>query len=538
MADLKEYFYNGITNLRCEKSEVEMTEEQLEIRKRIQTDIVFFAENFFYITDPNRGRVRIKLHQYQKEMLVMLMKNRRIVCNFSRQIGKTTIVTIFITWFILTHTDKNVGVASYAQNSSVDILDKIKSAYVDLPIWLQFSVLVWNTNHIRLVNNCRIYTAATNGNSFRGKTINVLYVDETAIIENDIWKKFEDSVLPAITADKLSQIIYTSTPLGYNHFYKIVQDAKFNLSDFVYMEVKWDQVPGRGPKWKQEQLDNMSDFNKEDIFKQNFECEFISEESTLIDSKILNKMQYQHPIEIVKGVKIYEKFKPDRKYVVGVDAASGRGKDLSAIIVLDITTFPFRQVAIYLNNSISIIEFSILVKWISLQYNAPTCIESNQVGQSVIEILMNEYQYSNIVYGDDGRPGFYTSIKSKRKMIETLKLLIENGRLLLVDMETIKQMGGFAQKSNGSYSAIRGFWDDAVMATAIACFYIHTPEYEGDSFTKLVLEDGGDKDYILMYIEGDTGVEEFSATKSKYNDDYNNNIISIGGGGYNDNIPW
>jgi hypothetical protein len=67
----------------------------------------------------------------------------------------------------------------------------------------------------------------------------LVFADETAIIPNQLWAEFEDSVLPTISSAKTSRVAYTSTPKGFNHFFQICEDARNRVSDFVYFEAKW-----------------------------------------------------------------------------------------------------------------------------------------------------------------------------------------------------------------------------------------------------------------------------------------------------------
>ncbi|MEI5604657.1 terminase large subunit domain-containing protein, partial [Streptomyces brasiliscabiei] len=66
--------------------------------------------------------------------------------------------------------------------------------------------------------------------SIRGKSIALLYVDETAFIANDV--EFFESTYPVISSGKNSRVILTSTPNGQKvYFYKkwVESTSKQNL---------------------------------------------------------------------------------------------------------------------------------------------------------------------------------------------------------------------------------------------------------------------------------------------------------------------
>ena len=55
---------------------------------KCKRNILYFAENFFYITNLDQGKIKIPLHNYQKRVLRGLRDNRFVVLLSSRQSGK------------------------------------------------------------------------------------------------------------------------------------------------------------------------------------------------------------------------------------------------------------------------------------------------------------------------------------------------------------------------------------------------------------------------------------------------------------------
>lgn len=85
---MEEQYYMNNPNLPKRGAKFEYTPEQIADLKKAGQDIIYFAENFFYIIEPGEGRRKIKLHDCQKKALKLFEAARfNIVCA-SRQVGK------------------------------------------------------------------------------------------------------------------------------------------------------------------------------------------------------------------------------------------------------------------------------------------------------------------------------------------------------------------------------------------------------------------------------------------------------------------
>lgn len=86
-------YYLGNENLPKPEAVFEWTPLMLRNMKKCEHNILFFAENFFFIVNPDRGKEKIKLHKYQKRILRALRDNRFTIVLSSRQSGKALDVT-------------------------------------------------------------------------------------------------------------------------------------------------------------------------------------------------------------------------------------------------------------------------------------------------------------------------------------------------------------------------------------------------------------------------------------------------------------
>lgn len=76
----------------------EWTEEELQEYQKCMEDPLYFIENYVTINNLDRGLIKFKLYDYQKELINKFHENRFNVCLSSRQSGKCqgkdTIITI------------------------------------------------------------------------------------------------------------------------------------------------------------------------------------------------------------------------------------------------------------------------------------------------------------------------------------------------------------------------------------------------------------------------------------------------------------
>lgn len=81
-------FYLGNPNLPTTSAQFEYKPENVSEGIKCAKDLIYFAENYFFIINGDTGRGLIKLHEYQRSALKMLQDNRFSLLLFSRQVGK------------------------------------------------------------------------------------------------------------------------------------------------------------------------------------------------------------------------------------------------------------------------------------------------------------------------------------------------------------------------------------------------------------------------------------------------------------------
>lgn len=470
--------YLGNSNLKGANVQINWTPEMIKEWTKCKQDPIYFAENYIKIVHVDRGLITIELYDYQKEIIEKFNNNRRNVVVTSRQAGKTTTATVVILHYILFNDYKRVALLANKGDAAREILERIKIAFEALPNWLQQGVVEWNKGSVELENGSKVIAAATSSSNIRGKSMNMLYIDETAFVEN--WDEFAASVLPTISSGNTTKVLYTSTPNGLNHFYKICHGAKENTNGFAYVEVPWWKVPGRDDKWKKEALDTLDgDMQK---FRQEYELAFLGSSGTLVDGSKLKQLVPKDPLIESNGLRMYAEYEKNHQYVCIVDTSRGKGLDYSAFSIIDVTKMPYYQVCTFKDNMVTPVEYVEIIYRTCKSYGeCAVLVEINDIGQQVSDSLYHDYEYDNVLSTESsGRNGKRISAGFKKnsdsgirttKTVKSigcnmLKLMIEQDQLIINDMDTINELSTFSRKRN-SYEAESGCNDDLVMTLVL-----------------------------------------------------------------------
>ena len=470
--------YLGNQRLKKVGVELSYTEEQVAEIIKCTEDPVHFIRNYVKIVNVDHGLVPFDMWPVQEEMVKTFHENRFCIAKMPRQVGKTTTTVGYMLWSVLFNPDYTVGILANKGSLAREILDRLTKAYEYLPLWLQQGVVVWNKGNIELENGSKIFAYATSADGVRGGSYNLIFLDEFAFVPHNMAQDFFQSTYPVISSGQTTKVIIVSTPNGLNQFYKMWTDSIEGRSTYKPLEVHWSQVPGRDGAWKEETIRNTS----EEQFRVEFETEFIGSSATLISGTKLRSLAFHNPLSSDEGLDIYEQPIPGRLYICTVDCAEGVEADYSTINVVDVTQTPYRQVAKYRNNKLPLLFFPTIIYSVAKKYNeAYALIETNNIGQQVVDILHYDLEYENIyklehhhIKGQSISGGFRRSTsfgikttKSVKKIgCANLKTLIENDKLIINDFDTIAEMNTFSRVRD-SYSAEEGNNDDLVMGLVL-----------------------------------------------------------------------
>ena len=523
--------FNGNRQIKPFHTKINLSDIHIQEIKRCSEDIDYFTNNYVQFRTKS-GIGFPDRREYQEKFIHSLNdENEQYLVVFPRQAGKSAKTAVWLTWLFLFKEQINMGICANRGSTATDFLANVKNIYTCLPIWLQQGIKVWNVKRIEGENGTRILTDATSGDSFRGSTMNVVVVDEAAYVAATKWESFVDSVLPSQSSLAWKKTIFISTPNGLNHFYSMVKDSKkrkvienvqeseieeikkketvldvvknkygtFDVqidkpsNDMELITVDWREVPRYDRKgnlidpetFKQQVIDRQG----LQYFLQAYACEFLGSSHTLISGDVLKEIESEKPKDrvFVQGteefVKIYEEPLENHKYILSVDPAKD-GRDYFALHMIDVTKFPFKQVASGRLQIDYLLMPNFLYDFANSYNTAFTIIENNEgAGQSIADTLKRDFEYENLYYDRSGNkfktyPGFRTTPKSRAQLLETLKLLIENKKLEICDSDTILELQRFILVKK-KFQAEEGFHDDLVMSLAIAfCLFNDIQNFE------------------------------------------------------------
>jgi hypothetical protein len=465
--------YLGNNNLKAAGVVLNFTKEQIEEYLKCAEDPIYFIESYCKIVTLDHGIQPFVLYPCQVNKVNIIHNNRKIILMEGRQQGKTTTSAAYILWYTLFQESKTVAILANKATAAREVLYRYQLMYENLPIWLQQGVTTWNKGDIELENRSKVFTSATSASGIRGKSVNLLYVDETAIIPNTVAEQFFASVYPTISAGETTKILLSSTPLGYNHFWKFWNDAQNDRNGFVPLFIPYWEIPGRDEAWATEQRRLLGELK----FNQEVLCNFLGSSLTLIASDTIAQMSADAPIYSKDGLDIYEKAEKDCAYIIIADTAKGVGGDYSAFQILNISKMPYVMVGKYKNNTISPLLYPSVIYKVGKDYNDAYVLIEVNTSEQVAEILYSDYEYENIISvnrtpngqvvnggfgGGKTQLGVITDKKVKRIGCSNFKSMVEEKKMIIRDADTISEISTFIQRKN-SYSADEGYHDDLVM---------------------------------------------------------------------------
>jgi hypothetical protein len=451
---------------------------------KCRDDIIYFAENYYTIINVDKGKQKFTVYDRQREVLRQIVDpgdKRNVVLLSARQIGKSTMVDCYLLWYALFNEDKEILILANKERVAIKLLRKIKLAYTLLPDFLKQGIIRggWNTKEIRFDNGSNIAAAATSSDAARSESINVLYLDEFAIVPNHISDDFMSSVYPTISSGKTTRIIISSTPKGMNAFYDIFTKAQKGINSFTPMIVKWNEIPGRDEAFKEMTITDIGIKR----WKQEYELQFLgSSGSLLIEATTLESIPTTEPLafEMENHLKIFEYPVPNAVYLLGGDVGKGVGKDASVAVIMKMIDIEnVKIVAVYKNNKIHPKDFSLKCVDLSKKYNeALMLIENNDIGRIVTNDIWHKFEYDKLVNVEDKHLGIPSNSKTKLASNMIFRRYVENKWLEVNDIDLVKELSTYEEnKPNRFEASTKQAHDDIIAAARWALYFFETEAF-------------------------------------------------------------
>ena len=478
MSTLKnnEFGYLGNPNVKRDGVETSFTSEEIIEYQRCMEDPSYFAETYIKIISLDEGLVPFDLYDYQRKMFEQFKDNRFNIVLACRQSGKSISSVVFLLWYAIFYPEKTIAVLANKGAVAREMLSRITLALENLPFFLQPGCKSLNKGSLEFSNNSKIIASATTGSSIRGLSINLLFLDEFAFVENDA--QFYTSTYPVVSAGTDTKVIITSTANGIgNVYHKLWEGATQKTNEFIPFRVDWWDVPGRDEKWKETTVANTSELQ----FDQEFGNTFHGRGNTLIDASTLLAQQSRAPLYYKENINVYQEPNVGHQYIMTVDVSKGRAQDYTTFTIIDVTGKVFEQVATFRDNNISpMLMPDIIYKYAKTYNEAYVVIESNDQGAIVCNGLYYDLEYENMFVESTIKANALGATMTKRvKRIgcSSIKELLEQKRLTIYDSDTIIEMSTFVSRAN-SWQAQPPNHDDLMMNLVMFAWFTTTDIFQ------------------------------------------------------------
>lgn len=481
---------------------IDYTPEMIEELRKCKEDPIYFMENYFYIVSKG-GEILFKPYEYQKTMVRNFQKYENNVMLTARQMGKTTVAAAFILWYAMFNDTKTILLLGNVLSTAKEIMERIQFAYEMCPDFIRDGVIKYNVQTVHFENKSRIIARATTPSAARGLSVNLLYLDEFAFVQESYQSDFWSAVSPTLASSN-GRCIITSTPnTEYDQFATIWYESQSHVmedgteldesgpgkNDFKGIQVTWDWHPDRDIEWakKEEYKIGTSKFKRE------YNCEFVTYQETLINSVKLTEIKsrfVREPVRLTDDVRWFKHIEYGMTYVVGLDPAGGTGGDDAAIQVFELPTM--RQVAEWRHNMMRIPEQIKLLHRIlsevayqmqqkgarNVEDHLFWSVENNSIGEAaILEIqhigvdkfpgtLINEPKRTRT---GRIRRGMTTTRATKRTACLHMQKLMETFRMEVASKALHRQLTDFIRSGteDGVYKAKLGCKDDLVSSTLL-----------------------------------------------------------------------
>lgn len=510
-------FKDNDINLRRENLPFEYTPDEIQELAKCKSSFLYFIINYCII-QTHKGRKLVKdaggLRDFQEQILKVFNDNPLSILMASRQTGKTVTSALYMLWYLLFHPEKTALCVADNFTTTKELIEKFKIALEGLPFYMKPGIDVINASNVKFDSNSRLVGRTTTKKSGIGLTVNLLYVDEFAHINEANLDEFYRAIFPTVTADPNGKIIITSTPNGKNKFWEIWKSAVDGDSSYVPLRVDWWQVKGRGDEWRKK---TTADIGSEEAFNQEYGLQFFSSDKLLLNSRDLKrldsiKFQYEQANLILKEDLAYandylyfhknyvnrtiDDFKQDlSNYVFSIDTADGIGGDYSVLNIYKAVNMPIKellkkkeivkneidavslvQVGYLRSNKLDINEFASACEHIIYDiFNTDQTrlvIELNHKGDIILNRFKENDNYwpGQIVHTKhtqaaiNFKPGLRLGPTNKIKYCEKFKYLVTISRIIPNDEFTITELQSFGRSKGGVYRGQNGN-DDLAMTS-------------------------------------------------------------------------
>lgn len=415
-------------------------------------------------------------------------------------------------WLCLFYPGQLALVLSKGLLEANEMLRRIRALYERLPEDLRAALPALagkdNTRELGWSNGSRVMSLAASESAGVSFTASIVVMDEAARMR--AASKAFASVKPTIDAGGRLVLLSTANGIG-EFFHNIFSKAEQGLSGFTSVFLPWWGRPGRDRAWYEKVLAEAEDpglvrqdypGNPVEAFLSSSRTRFAPEAvaaqlANVLDPLWLTDRHHGRPtlgpggewpvsllarygwpgmppgeiplLPSVPGLSVYRPPAPGRSYVIGADVAEGLEEgDWCHGVVLDAGSWD--EVAC-LHGRWEPDVYADYLMALSEPYRAAAVVERNNHGHAVLG-RMKRCHFPRVADGEDGRPGWYTTVKNKPEGASYLSEALNKGSVTVRSLATVHEMQVFSRLPGGRLGAPAGYHDDRVMAWMAALGYV------------------------------------------------------------------
>jgi len=276
-------------------------------------------------TDFFRHILHFEPTTYQQELITLFQENQFIAARWSRQSGKSWIISALLLWYAATHPNSYIAVVGPSWRQTKHIINRRITPFLHkLPPETHFKP---HRTYVRLKNGSVIEAFPNNPETIRGPTLNVVYCDEMNFLPND--EEMYDAILFTLSTTN-GKFVCTSTPWNSDSiFWRIFNHRSF--ADFAKHHVTWEQATEPNGPLKRATLEKIKKQFAEDPsrWKREMEAEWAEDQDVWLPQSLITKC--------IDGTLELYQFDTTKhgKFHAGLDL--GKHQDYSVLVVTEET---------------------------------------------------------------------------------------------------------------------------------------------------------------------------------------------------------
>jgi len=456
----------------------------------------YWSANYVSIRFPGKGRIAFELREAQRVTALLWLQERYTITLKARQVGFSTLVSIFAFWCCFFYPDRVVIMLSKTERDAQKLLTHARYAYRFLPDWMKMRGPLVNVNQTRIdmSNESVLESLPSASDPARGVTAFIIVVDEVGQLPNS--EEAYAAIEPV--ADVGGRIIMLGTANGEgNLFHRLWVAAENGVGRFVSNFHSW-RAGDRDQAWYDAKKADLPDWQLAQEYPDNPEEAFLRSGRPVFDIEKVRQQRVEDPVcggfawwadggfrEGDGDVRLWKQPVEGHKYVLGVDVAEGVDwGDFSAAHMIDANTG--EVVACYhAHIDPDLFATQVLIPLATFYNRALLIVEVNNHGLTTLTALRKEryfplYKQRRVQTGKPTEQyGWRTTSASKPLAIDELGQMIRDLDITIWDEGTLAELRTFVRDGNGRMHGSPH--DDRVMSLAIAVQglkHVHLAEYK------------------------------------------------------------